>query len=807
MEKNIVTIEELLNKYDFKKIGSFYLENNELNYNINSEYKNIKDIVYLLKTETENLYLGLSESSIKDVLYKFKQGSKSQVTNHNIKNKLIEKLKEIKSIDIVICQISDTISIDTKNISWNGQDFKKINNTEKINEIIQEQNKKLLENFYHNRIIYGTPGTGKSYKLKQEIETNFKNIEKENEFISTEDRFLDINNITCWSGGFIISDRDEKESFFENSEWRTNNDNIKTKIINEVKEGDLIFLKSTFTKKTIKGDFLSNKKEGEAYSISRVFAIGKILKNLKNGTKLKVQWYRIKDKEFIDYPTVYLRGTLNRVLKYKNKILEDWINLLDNNSGKEIIKQKETISTVERVTFYDGYTYGQFVGTYKPTPTIKEDGTETITYKYVPGPFMKQLVKAYNDEENDYCLVIEEINRAKADRVFGNIFQLLDRDKGKSEYPIAASEDQLIYLKENLIEEKFNKVLEEGLYIPKNLYLWATMNSADQGVYPMDSAFKRRWSFEHIGLNENEYEKLDDGNIPGICFREENETKHIVSWNNFRKVINETLLENKVLEDRLLAPYFIKKESFNETLGSVSLLNETVFIDKILMYLFDDILKHKNNNILFKEGINSFSQIKDILKEYPIDRKEVTIFNDKIINQLTEKVIKSDEIFIKEQMESNVLIDGKERGNTLYKNFWESLNEYLNSNDKKYYIFSNKSRTPSTDNWQERQIPNVFGYEVVLKLSYTKKIVSTEIYMNKENAKSLFNKVYSHKEEIEKSLGFNLQWFNKEENQKVAYKAYLSKELDISNKELWEEAFAWLIENSEKMARAFEIYI
>lgn len=639
MEKNIVTIEELLNKYDFKKIGSFYLENNELNYNINSEYKNIKDIVYLLKTETENLYLGLSESSIKDVLYKFKQGSKGQVTNHNIKNKLIEKLKEIKSIDIVICQISDTISIDTKNISWNGQNSKKINNTEKTSEIKQESNKKLLEKFYHNRIIYGSPGTGKSFKLKKEVEDNFI---------------------------------------------------------------------------------------------------------------------------MINY---------------------------------------------QRVTFYDGYTYGQFVGTYKPTPMIKEDGTETITYKYVPGPFMKQLVKAYNDEENDYCLVIEEINRAKADRVFGNIFQLLDRDKGKSEYPIAASEDQLIYLKENLIEEKFNKVLEEGLYIPKNLYLWATMNSADQGVYPMDSAFKRRWSFEHIGLNENEYEKLDDGNIPGICFRKENETKHIVSWNNFRKVINETLLENKVLEDRLLAPYFIKKESFNETLGSVSLLNETVFIDKILMYLFDDILKHKNNNILFKDNINSFSQIKDILKEYPIDRKEVTIFNDKIINQLTEKVIKSDEIFIKEQMESNVLIDGKERGNTLYKNFWESLNEYLNSDDKEYSIFSNKSRTPSTDNWQERQIPNVAGYEIVLKLSYTKKIISTELYMNKENAKELFDKAYSHKEEIEKSLGFNLQWFNKEDNQKVAYKAYLSKELDISNKELWKEAFAWLIENSEKMARAFRIYI
>ncbi|MGL5746107.1 MAG: DUF4268 domain-containing protein, partial [Cetobacterium sp.] len=93
---------------------------------------------------------------------------------------------------------------------------------------------------------------------------------------------------------------------------------------------------------------------------------------------------------------------------------------------------------IERVTFYDGYTYGQFVGTYKPVPSDMD--SENIVYKYIPGPLMTTLVKALQNPDHKFLLIIEEINRAKADRVFGNIFQLLDRDKdGKSEYPIAIS--------------------------------------------------------------------------------------------------------------------------------------------------------------------------------------------------------------------------------------------------------------------------------------------------------------------------------------------------------------------------------
>lgn len=272
---------------------------------------------------------------------------------------------------------------------------------------------------------------------------------------------------------------------------------------------------------------------------------------------------------------------------------------------------------IDRVTFYDGYTHGQFVGTYKPVP----EG-DTITYKYIPGPFMKQLVESYKNPTHNFCLIIEEINRAKADRVFGNIFQLLDRDSsGKSEYHIAVSEDQETYLREELGDEyndTLENLLKEGLYIPNNLYIWATMNSADQGIYPMDSAFKRRWHFEHIGLDQNEEKFGEKEKNYKLTYQkgsevEGTENKNIL-WNEFRKIINENLLKNKVSEDRLLAPFFIKENDFQLKDEDLYELDMKIFKNKILMYLFDDVLRHKRKNILFNENIESFSKLKSKYK-------------------------------------------------------------------------------------------------------------------------------------------------------------------------------------------------
>ena len=176
------------------------------------------------------------------------------------------------------------------------------------------------------------------------------------------------------------------------------------------------------------------------------------------------------------------------------------------NKEKDVLLNLDSATNYERVTFHPDYSYANFVGTYKPVPYKDEDGRDSITYKYVPGPFMRVYVKAIlngrTENVKPYLLIIEEINRANVAAVFGDIFQLLDRDEnGVSEYPIQTSEDMKKYLADELDGDpsEFEKIC-----IPDNMFIWATMNSADQGVFPMDTAFKRRWDFTYLGIDDSE---------------------------------------------------------------------------------------------------------------------------------------------------------------------------------------------------------------------------------------------------------------------------------------------------------------
>ena len=255
-------------------------------------------------------------------------------------------------------------------------------------------------------------------------------------------------------------------------------------------------------------------------------------------------------------------------------------------TGKSFqLKQESTdgnhFANIERVTFHPDYSYGQFVGSYKPI----SDDEGGIRYEYVPGPFMRTLVKALESGKNGdsaekFLLIVEEINRAKVAAVFGDMFQLLDRtDAGDSVYEIQASEDVRRYLARELGGTKENYT---SIKIPNNMYIWATMNSADQGVFPMDTAFKRRWEFTYIGINEND-DKISIDNLP-VKNSEGNE----IEWNILRKSINNMLLkECKVNEDKLLGPFFISGEVFkNATSNTDEFFN--AFNSKVLMYLFED---------------------------------------------------------------------------------------------------------------------------------------------------------------------------------------------------------------------------
>ncbi len=253
-----------------------------------------------------------------------------------------------------------------------------------------------------------------------------------------------------------------------------------------------------------------------------------------------------------------------------------------------------------------------------------------ISYKYVPGPFMRMYVEALrnaqkvakgDEEPRPFLLIIEEINRANVAAVFGDVFQLLDRKNNVSEYPIQASEDIKQYLAEQL---GGNLKDYAKIRIPDNMFIWATMNSADQGVFPMDTAFKRRWDFTYLGIDDND-EELKDKFVSMIHHGEQK----FVEWNSLRMAINEFLANEKINEDKQLGPYFIAKDIVVPATGNEINKDKfnNVFKHKVLMYLFDDAAKQKRSKLF--EGIpTESSRYSKICKAF--EEKGVDIFHSSI---------------------------------------------------------------------------------------------------------------------------------------------------------------------------------
>lgn len=273
----------------------------------------------------------------------------------------------------------------------------------------------------------------------------------------------------------------------------------------------------------------------------------------------------------------------------------------------------------ERVTFHPDYTYSQFVGAYKPTT----DENGEISYQFVPGPFMRIYVNALKNSRTDYpqpyLLIIEEINRARVASVFGDIFQLLDRkEDGTSQYAIQASEDIKKYLAAELGgQPSYYPILK----IPNNMFLWATMNSADQGVYPMDTAFKRRWTFEYISIDAKQEEVKCTVNL----VKDNPETN--VNWNRLRKAINAKLLDTcRVNEDKLLGPFFLSKKAIKADEANHIIDEEAfrkAFKSKVIMYLFEDAARQYRSRLFKSDICKMYSSICD-----EFDKHGMAIFGD-----------------------------------------------------------------------------------------------------------------------------------------------------------------------------------
>lgn len=260
-----------------------------------------------------------------------------------------------------------------------------------------------------------------------------------------------------------------------------------------------------------------------------------------------------------------------------------------------------------------------------------QERTSDIAYEYVPGPFMRVYVDALKNARTGnpkpHLLIIEEINRANVAAVFGDVFQLLDRgDDEVSECPIQASEDIKNYLAKELggDPEDYSKIR-----IPDNMFIWATMNSADQGVFPMDTAFKRRWNFTYLGIDDS------DMDIRGKYVEMGSKKKQRIEWNDLRKAINEFLANEKINEDKQLGPYFIARSIVVPADGGSDIDSAKfcdVFKHKVLMYLFDDAAKQKRGKLFegSAKGQNRYSKICEAF-----DEQGIGIFNADIQNRVT----------------------------------------------------------------------------------------------------------------------------------------------------------------------------
>ena len=282
---------------------------------------------------------------------------------------------------------------------------------------------------------------------------------------------------------------------------------------------------------------------------------------------------------------------------------------------KELKEMNVSKENIFRTTFHPDSDYSSFVGAYKPTmkKQYRYDGKvkakyyedddlagakrddviidKVIQYDFIPQTFIKAYTQAYKNPNENVYLIIEEINRGNCAQIFGDLFQLLDRDdNGVSEYPIKADSDLKMYL-EGELGKNHDGIKDGELCLPSNLYIWATMNTSDQSLFPIDSAFKRRWDWEYEPIK---YMNTDWGIEVG---------GNMYSWTSFQKEVNNRIFEATNSEDKMLGDFFVKPNN--------NVISEKQFINKVLFYLWNDVCKDGDGDI-FKTDDNKDVKFSDL---------------------------------------------------------------------------------------------------------------------------------------------------------------------------------------------------
>ena len=312
---------------------------------------------------------------------------------------------------------------------------------------------------------------------------------------------------------------------------------------------------------------------------------------------------------------------------------------------KDVLNGVDKENNVFRTTFYLDYSNSDFIGQIYPHVEDKK-----VTYEPIPGPFTKALERALSTDEMVY-LVIEEINRGNAAAIFGDVFQLLDRLKeenedgrvvGDSEYPISNA----------FIEGYFDRVNEKAeqsegvkkinfkkgkIIIPHNLTILATMNTSDQNVFPLDTAFKRRWDREKVVTEWSKVKNIKYMYIP--CSS--------ITWKQFVTTINKKMLQESqngdvtISEDKQIGPYFVHESMLSATKNTGGKKELTVFVNNVLDYLYNDVTKF-DHSILFDKEVYTYDTLYELMEKsnYQGDKLFENVFKDSVQKALEEAVNK-----------------------------------------------------------------------------------------------------------------------------------------------------------------------
>ena len=291
--------------------------------------------------------------------------------------------------------------------------------------------------------------------------------------------------------------------------------------------------------------------------------------------------------------------------------------LLANIVRKHLNAQSQRIL---RVTFHPEYSYYDFVGSYRPavgwlntTSTFTDARGSThqqeprTYYHFDPGPLSRALSLAAADPEEPVVLIIEEINRGNCAAIFGDVFQLLDRlldaeratarnlQIGDSEYEIQPSAEWAAWLRAELPET--NQVFSPktgALRLPSNLYLYATMNTSDQSLFPMDTAFRRRWGMEYVGVDRH---RNDQVRVPL-----HGDDAEGVLWWKLLNQLNREVVSHTGNDDKQMGAFFVRP------VGDEALVSPDEFCAKVLFYLWSDVF-HRSPNAVFREGLDAYDRI------------------------------------------------------------------------------------------------------------------------------------------------------------------------------------------------------